>query len=230
MNFNFSGNAEYALNASLIEETINLYGVLTKFLITEKINKDDIVFGDYTHMKSDNAKIYDVYMLPEVSEDWESTDYAFNQFGMTNTENINLFVARSNVDLMNLTAEHVTGNLVILPNNKIMEVTSAMWEVPGVNNLFTFSDARSVLRLTCKPYDNKLISELAPADISVDPGTPYATLDNYFQELITQAAAQDTEAEVTAQVPAVTGNVAGVDTITNEPIVDKSEDDIWGHF
>ena len=51
MNFNFSQKPDYQLNTSLTEEMINLYGVLTKFLVIEQINKDDAVFGDYSHMK-----------------------------------------------------------------------------------------------------------------------------------------------------------------------------------
>ena len=78
MNFNSSSTPDYALNTSLIEEVISLYGVLTKFLITTKINEDPTVFGDYSHLKSDNAKIYDIYMMPENSEEWDMGDYSFN--------------------------------------------------------------------------------------------------------------------------------------------------------
>lgn len=68
MNFNYSKHPEYQLHTSLIEEAIKLYGILVKFLVTEKINKDDSVFGDYSHLKSDNSKIYDIYMLPDNTE------------------------------------------------------------------------------------------------------------------------------------------------------------------
>lgn len=227
-NFNFSAAPEYDLNTSLIDEVIKLYGVLTKFLVTEKINKDDNVFGDYSHLKSDNTRIYDIYMLPEVSEDWESSSFAFNNFGLTNFENVNLFVARADIDATGLT-DHIVGNLILMPNNKLMEITNGSWEVPGINNLFTNADRRSVLKLTCKPYDMKLINELDTMDISVDPGVPYETLDTYFQELINDATAQDTESEVTPSVSTVT-KTGGIDTIVQKPIVDKSEDDVWGTF
>lgn len=231
MNFNFQDNPEYNLNTTLIEEVIRLYGVLTKFLITDKINRDDVVFGDYSHIKSDATKIYDVYMLPEVSEDWDTGgEFGFNPFGLTNFENINLFMAASEMDIMNLTNEHVTGNLVVLPNNKIMEITNTSWETPGVNNIFTSANAKSVLKLTCKPYDFKLINELDNVDISVAPdNAPYDTLDTYFQELIDSGTAQDTEAEVTPSVTTVT-KTGGIDTTVDKPIVDNSEDDIWGNF
>jgi len=217
MGFNFSGSSEYQLNASLIDEVINMYGVLTKFLIVQKINRDDLVFGDYTHLKSDSNKIYDVNMLPENSEDYESTDYAFSDFGLSNFENINLFVSKANIidAVPGLVSgvEHVTGNLVILPNNKIMEIVNASWEVPGINNLYTYNDVKTVLKLSCKPYDSKLIQELNPLDISMDPnGLPYNTLDSYFQELNAQTNVQNTEFAAVNQpqtsVPVVTAPIS----------------------
>ena len=241
MNFNFSEQPEYNLNTSLVEEVINLYGILTKFLVVQKMNKDDLVFGDYTHLKSDSSKIYDIYMLPENTEDWEQDMQSFNSFGLNNFENINLFCAKSAIidsvptlyDRNNgiPSTDNILGNLVVLPNNKIMEITSAMWEVPGVNNLFTYKDAKSVLKLSCKPYDNKLIQELDPTDSSVDPYNPYQSLDGYFQELIVQSDAQNTEAEVKAQVPSVKpSGTGGIDTSVDKPIVDFTEDNVWGNF
>ena len=230
MNLNIDGDTEYDLNTSLIDEVIKMYGIETKFMITEKINRDDTVFGDYSHIKSDSAKIYDVYMLPEVSEDWDGGDYAFNPFGLTNFENISLFVAKSDIDLMDLTNEHVTGNLIVLPNNKIMEVTNTSYETPGINNLFTTSNAKSVLKLTCKPYEFKLVNELDNVDISVDPlGAPYDTLDTYFSELIDQSTNQDNEANVTPQVTTVV-KTGDIDTIVQKPIIDNDEDSVFGKF
>lgn len=230
MNFNFSHQPDYQLNASLIEELIRMYGVLTKFLVTEKINKDDAVFGDYSHIKSDNSKIYDIYMLPETSEDWDTSSYAFGQFGLMNFENIVLFAAKSSfeADDHNDFAE-IVGNLIVLPNNKVMEITNVDATVPGVNNLFTYNDAKSVYKLTCKPYDFKLINEVDSVDISVDPQVPYETLDVYFQELINDNVAQNVEAEVTPQVTAVI-KTGTLDTKVQKPIIDKSEDSVWGNF
>jgi len=236
MNFNISENPEYTLNTSLIDEVINLYGVLTKFMVVEKINRDDLVFGDYSHLKSDSNKIYDIYMLPEISEDWDSTGESFTGFGLMNFENIQLFVSVANIvdavpDVANGLAG-LTGNLIVLPNNKIMEITDSIWEVPGINNLFTYKDTKSVIKLTCKPYDNKLIQELDQLDLQVEtsiPTVPYETLDVYFQELIDQNTVQDTATEVTPSVPAVT-KTGGIDTPVTKPIVDKTENSPFGEF
>ena len=230
MNFNFSNQPDYALNTSLVEELINLYGILTKFLITEKINKDDNVFGDYSHLKSDSSKIYDIYMLPENTEDWDASDFNLNGFGLVNFENIVLFAAKSNfVDEDHNEFDEIVGNLIVLPNNKVMEVTNVDATVPGVNNLFTYNDAKSVYKLTCKPYDFKLINEVDKVDISLDPSVPYETLDVYFQELIDTSNAQNTEAEVTPQVQTVV-KTGTIDTKVQKPIIDKSEDSVWGSF
>lgn len=226
MNFNITEQPDYSLNTSLIDEMINLYGVLTKFLITEKINKDDVVFGDYSHMKTDSDRIYEMYMLPEITEDWDQSDMSFGQFGITNFENIQLFVSINSFEDIELDApEGITGNLIVLPNNKIMEVTKASFEVPGVNNLFTYKDTKSVIKLSCKPYDVKLIQELDQVDISAEANVDYETLDTYFAELIGDATAQDTEAKVTAQVTTIQG-----DTKVEKPIVDTTESQVWGDF
>lgn len=226
-NFNFTENPAYDLNTSLISEVINLYGVSTKFLIIERINKDDAVFGDFTHLKTDSNNVFEMFMLPEISEDWDTSEAAFNSFGLTNFENISLFVARASIDDMEIT--HVVGNLVVLPNNKVMEISNASWEVPGINNLFTYSDARSVLKLSCKPYDNKLISELDDIDISVDDSTAYETLDSYFSELVTVKDTQDNETEVLASVQTVT-KTGNIDTVVSKSIVDKTESSPFGEF
>lgn len=231
MNFNFTQSPEYDLNTSLAEEMINLYGVPTKFLITDKINKDNTVFGDYSHMKSDSNKIFTIYMLPENSEDWDNGDYSLTSFGMINSANVSLFVPKSAFDGIADIAggSPITGNLVIFPNNKIMEITDTDFIVPGVNNLFTYNDDKSIYKLTCKPYDFKLINEVDSVDISVDSAVPYDTLDVYFNELIDSATAQDNEAEILASVQTVEPTDT-LDSKVNKPIVDRSEDDVWGQF
>jgi len=231
MNFNFDSTTDYTLNTSLIQEVINMYGILTKFLVVQKINLDDGVFGDYSHLKSDGTKIFDMYMLPEISEDWDNSNFGFNEFGFNNFENIQLFVSKFDIDnVPELTNNigKITGNLIILPNNKIMEITDTQWQVPGINNLFTSSAAKSVIKLSCKPYDIKLTSELAPSDISANPNVPNNSLDTYFQELVNQTNTQNTQAEVIPDVQTVQKTGTAPDTTVQKPIVDRSEDSVFG--
>ena len=231
MGFNFNSAPEYSLNTSLTTEMISLYGVETKFLVVERINRDDVVFGDYSHLKTDNTQIFDMTMLPENSEDWDESGYRLTEFGLTNFENISLFVAKASFDGV-LELKEIVGNLIIFPNNKIMEITDVDATTPGINNLFTYNDTKSVYKLICKPYQAKIIHELDPEHISVaeDPvAEPYETLDNYFDELINQAVAQDDEAEVIPQVNTVDKSQSA-DQIVVKPIVDNDEDDVWGQF
>ena len=164
MNFNFSKKAEYSLNSSLIDEAIRLYGIRVKFLLTEKINLDDTIFGDYSHMKSDAEKIWDMFMLPEMPESFDIGQYMFDEFGFTSFENINLFVSTKMFRGV-CEMREIVGNLIVLPSSKVFEITSIEWMVPGINNLFTFADEKSVYKLSCKPYDFKLISELDHKDL-----------------------------------------------------------------
>lgn len=232
MNFNTSKQPEYQLNTSLIEEVIRLYGIVVKFIITEKINEDKTVFGDYSHMKSDNDKVYDIYMLPETSEDWDSGGFGMSQFGLMSLENITLFAAKSSFDPIPDSVEdqhEILGNLIVLPNNRVMEITNVEATTPGVNNLFTYNDAKSVYKLTCKPHDFKLINELDTVDISIDPTVPYETLDVYFQELIGDKVEQDTSSNVTPEVTTIDKTTV-LDTKVKKPIIDRSEDDVFGGF
>jgi len=232
MNFNFTENPEYQLNTSLVEEMIRLYGVQVKFLVTEKINKDDLVFGDHSHLKSDSSKSYYIYMLPETTEDWDSGNYGITNFGLVNFENITLFAAKSSFDPKptdNVDDPHaIVGNLIVLPNNKVMEITNCDATVPGVNNLFTYNDAKSVYKLVCKPYDFKLINELDNVDVSVD-NMPYETLDNYFTELIGEKTNQDAGAETDLVSTSVDTSTL-INTKVQKPIVDKTEHSVWGEF
>lgn len=228
MNFNFSSQPEYTLNTLLIEETIRLYGVLTKFLIVEQINKDDVVFGDYSHLKTDSSKIYEIYMLPENSEDWDQGEYSFTNFGLTNFETVNLFVAKSSFDNIAVLG-HITGNLIVFPNNKVMEITNMDSIVPGVNNLFTYNDVKSVYKITCRPYSFKLINEINPLDVTNTPEEPHETLETYFNELIGIKEEQDFDIEEEESVQTVDAGVEE-DILVQKPIIDKTEDDVWGQF
>ena len=237
MNFNIDTNPEYDLNASLIDEMINLYGILTKFIVVEHINSDDVIFKDYSSIKTNSDSIYEVYMLPENSESWDTSGYMFSAFSLSNMDNISLFCSKFSIETMGLDVKKLIGNLVILPNNKIMEITSFEFEVPGINNLFTYNTYKSVYKLSLKPYNVKLNDELNAVDLlhtdTADKGkTEYDTLNKYFDELLDSKNIQDNEAEIKNSVDTVvkTGNENNKDIIIKRPIIDTREDDIFGNF
>jgi hypothetical protein len=236
-NFNFNTNPEYDLNTSLIDEMINLYGILTKFLKVEKINQDDFVFKDYSSVKTNSIDSFEVYMLPENSENWDNGNYMYSEFGLLGTQNISLFCSKMSMETMGLDIKSVLGNLVVLPNNKIMEITNCDFEVPGINNLFTFNNQKSVYKFSLIPYNFKLEDELDTEDImhpdtELQGFTNYDTLDKYFDELTTVKQSQDYNAEIndTVQTIQKTNNINNTDIKINKPIIDKSEDDVWGNF
>lgn len=232
MGFNFNSQPEYRLNTSLAEEMINLYGVETKFIIAERINRDDNVFGDYSHLKTDSEKVFLINMLPENSEDWDQGEYDMSAFGLVNTESVVLFVAKSsfeNIADLSGKGDKIIGNLITFPNNKTMEITDVDATVPGINNLFTYNDAKSVYKLTCKPYDFKLIHEVEQEDISYDGEAEHETLDQYFDELIDNKNEVDNEANVKPQVKSVDTSTP-LDQKVDNPIIDNTEKDVWGNF
>ena len=231
-NYNIDTAPEYDLNASLIDECINLYGIPTKFLVTTKLNSDDTVFGDYSSIKTDNSKIFEIYMLPENTESWDSGGYNFSDFGLLNNDNTSCFVSKNTVEnIMELEFKTLYNNLVVMPNNKIMEVTDVQFEVPGINNLFTYANAKSVYKLTLKPYSVKLTDEINTKDISHEDGEDYSTLDNYFDELLDRKVQQDTEMEINPAVDVIKKETGiEVDVVQQKPRVSKIEDSVFGEF
>lgn len=229
-NFNTNAAPEYDLNTELIDECINLYGVPTKFLVVQRLNSDDTVFGDYSSIKTDNSKIFDVFMLPETSESWDNNGYNFSEFSLLNNDNTFVFVSKNSVEnIINIEFKDMYGCLVVMPNNKIMEVTDVQFEVPGVNNLFTFKNTKSVYKLTLKPYSVKMTDEIDPTDISVDETEDYSTLDNYFNELLDRKVQQDVEMEINPAAQTIV-KTPSLDQIVIKPRVSREEDDVFGEF
>jgi len=211
MNFNITQLQDYSLQSSLTQELISLYGVLTKLLLTDKINYDSTVFGDFQSIKVQKGKVYDLYMMPEQSEGFENHEQGFfSDFGMQNVESIHMFVSREDIDRVfevqhennepgrtdnvDSPVKKLQSNLVILPNNRVMEITNVDFMVPGINNLFTEPDIKNVYELTMKSYDRKLTDNIKDMDAEeVQPGS-YKELDSYFDELIQKDITVENEA------------------------------------
>lgn len=235
MNFNFSRKPEYDLNNSMGKELINLYGISVKILIVEKINNDNTVFGDFSHLKSDSEKIFDLPVMPEESEGWEDEGINFSAFGAFNNENISLFVHNEYIKQI-LKITDVVGNLLIFPNNKLMEITHIDPLVPGLNNLFTSSNAKSILKLSCKPYNRKIIHELESEDLMYNPETSedynegdFESLEKYFDELMQTTDDLYVETEIEESMNTVKPHDEE-DELIKKPIIDSSIDRVWGEF
>ena len=236
MNFNFSNKPEYNLNSSLSKEMINLYGVMVKLVLIERINVDETVFGDFSHLKS-SGSIVDLPVLPEDTDNWDEGSFNMTAFGPINYENINLFV---HADYIPLELNEIIGNLLVFPNNKVMEITYFDITVPGINNLFTYKDTKNLIKLTCKPYNGKIINELNPSDLIHTSGEfndpveseDFESLEKYFNELMKKEddLFVETEVQESAQIVKPNKNPTKPDVIINKPLIDNTVDDVWGRF
>jgi len=272
MNLNITSQPDYNLQASLTAELINMYGVPIKLIITEKKNYDTSVFGDFQSIKANREDIFDLYGLPENSEEVEDIGTNFSEFGMLNVETIRLFISKESlqeISYQNMTAkdrEHaldtepqprshgddffkddgnipsnnyefinsdfrntpvvsLQSNLVVLPNNRIMEISDVQFMVPGINNLFTQKDEKNVYRITLKPYSMKLTDDiealnsddLTNNDNEANLADSYKGLEEYFNELTDDQNAIDAEAKTDINK-------------TTDKVVTDVEDSVFGRF
>ena len=128
LNFNFYNQPEYDLNKSLISEMISLYGIQIKFAKVTKINRDKNVFKDYQHLIVDEKNVFEMFALPENSEGFDSSSYQFNGFGFGDFNTMNFFIAVDS--FKDIQFKEIVGNLIVLPSNKILEITDVTFQVP----------------------------------------------------------------------------------------------------
>lgn len=159
-NFNISSQPEYELYRGVTDEYINLYGLVCKYIITTKVQKD-FIWGEYSHIKIDNSTIYELplKMMNDTSFDGENLFTKFGFMGQENSEAIVSAITMEGIhpNITSLTGngwDSIIGNLVIFPNGKIMEVVQFKPEVDGLNNLFPYSDRKNVYKLILRQYSN----------------------------------------------------------------------------
>lgn len=206
MNFNIGTNKnEYKLALDTTDELINLYGVETKLVLVEKINIDDVAFGDYSHIKTDDATTHRIFALPENSEEWDNIAINFTSNGVVSTETINIFVSRKTINKIftdidaNPGFSSIMGNLCVMPNGRIMEITDVKFEVPGMNNIFTHNNTKNVYKFSLVNYKAKPSGETSSAitsskDTETSLKEDYESLTATFDKLLGDAAEQDSAA------------------------------------
>lgn len=224
-NLNIGTKPDYDLNSNLIKEVISMYGIQIKLILQERVNNDQVVFGDYSHLFSDGEHSHTMFALPENQEEFDTLDYGFSFSGFHDLSTINLFVHKDSIEnlpgvepinvssrdynqKMKITVQdmdkHLIGSLIVLPSGKILEVTNQEYEVPGVNNLYQSKNSKSAYKLSCVVYQPKLHNELDEMDTStlgsdeesVDGYIPDMSIQDYFDELTDQKEDQDYEAEI----------------------------------
>ena len=230
MNLNISRKPEYSLQARHTNELINIYGIKTKLLLTEKITYDENVFGDFQSIRTNKEDVFDLMMLPENSEEFDDIGVNFSEFGMLNVETIRLFVSRKSLETVfdetpntketdydpGSPIKRLISNLVILPNNRVMEITDVNFMVPGINNLFTEQDVKNVYKITLKTYDRKLTDDIESIKEEETVGS-YAELDSYFEELTNNYNRVEEEAK------------EEINESTGKTVI-SNEDSVFGRF
>ena len=236
MNLNFYNNPEYELNRSLITEMISMYGIQVKFVKVKKINEDNL-FKDYQHLVADKNDIIEMYALPENSDSFDSNGYQFSSFGFTDLNNLSVFISVESFG--DIQFKEIVGNLIVLPSNKILEITDVTFQVPGINNDFVNNNSRTVYKLTLTPYEFKLTDNLSeiqkPSDDLSPLDTPPKSLDDYFEELMKEKEDLETELEVkdSQTVSKETNLVDSFERPIDEKVKSQKNvttDDVWGSF
>ena len=247
MNFNFAHGPDSQLNSHLIDEVIALYGIDIKFLLVEYINKDETIFKDFQHIKTDEKKIFNMKALPENSESFDNTNYSFADFGFLDFDNINLFIHTNEFKKTGINLNQIIGNIIVLPSNKVMEITDLQFMVPGINNAFTEDSNKSVYRVVCRPYEFKNIDEIdhehlkhsvkqTEKMIPDDILNNYDALDDYFNEILKDDEKREYEVEVqpakqqvqeTEEIDEMGRNKQ---VLVDKPMFINDEKDIWGQF
>ena len=236
MNLNFYNSPEYDLNKSLITEMISMYGIQVKFVKVKKINEDNL-FKDYQHLVADKNDIIEMYALPENSDSFDSNGYQFSSFGFTDLNNLSVFISVESFG--DIQFKEIVGNLIVLPSNKILEITDVTFQVPGINNDFVNNNSRTVYKLTLTPYEFKLTDNLSeiqkPSDDLSPLDTPPKSLDDYFEELMKEKEDLETELEVkdSQTVSKETNLVDSFERPIDEKVKSQKNvttDDVWGSF
>lgn len=168
MNFNLSRKPEYNLIKTCTREIIDLYGIKCKLVLTKKVDINTIV-NEWASIKTDGSKIFEITVLPEQAESFDSMDYQFNNFGFVPSDNMTCFISAAVLDSI-ISFKEAFGNLVVLPSGKVMEITDINIQTPSQNNnLFAYPDEKTVYSLRLVPYEFKLHDEIDDKHVIGDP-------------------------------------------------------------
>ena len=178
-----------------------------------------------------------MYALPENSDSFDSNGYQFSSFGFTDLNNLSVFISVESFG--DIQFKEILGNLIVLPSNKILEITDVTFQVPGINNDFVNNNSRTVYKLTLTPYEFKLTDNLSDiqetkGDYSPLDSSP-KSLDDYFSELMKDKSELETELEVkdSQTVSKETNLVDEFERPIDEKIKSQKNvttDDVWGSF
>jgi len=154
LNLNYSHQPEYDLYNTITDELINGYGILSKYIVTEKIDLYLTTFGEWQSLKADNDDVYEVFMLPDTQENWQGQNIVFDQFGLGNFSTMEFFISERGLHTIfpkweeSLNINDMISDLILMPSGKVLEVTHVEPLVEGVNNLFSYDDDKNTVKIT----------------------------------------------------------------------------------
>lgn len=166
-NFNISRSPEYDLYNACTREMIDLYGIECKLVLVKKLGVSSIV-NEWASIQTDGEKIFDICVLPESAEAFDSMDYQFNNFGFIPTDNMTCYISASALDAI-IDFREVISNLIVLPSGKVMEITDINQWTQQTNNLYAYPDDKTAYTLRLVPYEFKLHDRITDKHLIGDP-------------------------------------------------------------
>jgi len=229
-NLNKSNKPDFELTKRNIDEMINIYGVNTNFIYTNKMNKD-FVLKDFSHFMASQDAV-EIYLLPEDTSNW-SDDLNWDVWGLHNMRTISFFISAKTYDrifeTLNIEEGTIINSLLIMPNGSILEISDISYDFEGGNNLFLYPDEKSAYRITTRMYANNQHDKI---EINDDPATnetvtksiedglldiefnedeiskeTFGNLDEYFKALDDNKDIQDTEGQKISDTSSVFGRL-----------------------
>jgi len=195
MNLNYSHEPEYSLYNSLTNELISIYGVLTKYIVTEKVSISENTFGEWTSLKAESDDVHEVYLLPDTQETYQGQNIMFDQFGLGNFSTMDFFISEGDLHTIfpnwekSNSFNDMVSDLLLMPSGKVLEITHVEPLVEGVNNLFAYDDPKNTIKITTRNYEFRQNDEVDIKAIT-DPNNTESEketqehLDDYFTKLL----------------------------------------------
>ena len=226
-NINISRKPEVQLDGNLIHELINTYGMPCKWLYSERMNEDNLVFRDFSHLRV-GTDYEDVILKPEESENFIG-DSVYNGFGIFNQQTTALFISAK--DMLRLypdwleetgSRSQVVNSLIMTPSSTILEITHVESFTEGISNLWGYPDEPNSYKLVCKVYSNNLsdegvsdikstiVTEEGPDGEIFKNEEPIDSshIDAFFETLEITKQEQDAEGDKVSNTDSVFGNLS----------------------
>lgn len=243
-NYNYQNN-EYDLFGNQTEEVIRLYGIPGNLIL--KTQEFDNVFGNYKDLSDFifDKQLEQIYFLPENTEGFEGNNSLYSQFGLLTDLTINLFVSCKSIP--NLESKDLVGSIIVLPSNKVLEITEVELSVPGANNMFLFNRIKNCFKLFCKSYNFNIknyenVTKLKAPETSQDLldennnkklKEDFDRLDKYFDELCSKEIPEipDISEIPDNSKPKINNlNINNRNKLKENSVIDKSKEDVFNGF